>query len=117
MIDEECPPNIRSELIDKCRRSHCRTAEFKPNAPTDWRPTSVTDPRDPDGRPFSDFTAWDFIAEQLEAGARVEVMLLTKPPGKKGYVIKIPTAAGVIYIKLQLTPPGVKGRSFHYSYY
>jgi hypothetical protein len=115
MSESDCPPNIRSELAALCRRSRCRSCLFTIAAPTDWRPATVIDPRDDDGRAFSDLTAWDYVAELLENGTVVECVTLKYPPGKKAYVMKIVTNKGIIYIKLQLSKPGVLGRSFHYS--
>jgi len=115
MSESECPLNIRAELVANCRRSKRRTSAFTVNSPTDWRPMQVVDPRDPEGRGFTDSTAWEYVAELLEQNTEVEVIVLDKPAGKLGYVMKVQTPKGEIYIKLQLTPPGVKGRSFHYS--
>jgi hypothetical protein len=73
-------------------------------------------PNDEQGRCFTPLTVWDYIADCLENGTPVEVIVLDRPPGKKGYVLKIPQPdKQVLYIKLQLAPPGVLGRSFHYS--
>ncbi|MFM0185050.1 hypothetical protein PQR25_04630 [Paraburkholderia nemoris] len=117
MSDSECPSNIRSELIANCRRSKCRTSAFTPESPTKWRPTTVIDPTDAEGRAFTDSTAWEYVATLLEQNVDVEVIILTKPRGKKAFVMKVQAPQGEIYIKLQLGPPGVKGRSFHYSEY
>jgi hypothetical protein len=116
MSHADIEENIRKELLRTCCQSRCRTAEFSRNRPTKWRPTTVIDPRDDEKRYFSDNTAWEYIAELLSAGVHVEILLLDLPPGKKGYVMKIPQPDGqVLYIKLQLAAPGIVGRSFHYS--
>ena len=53
----------------------------------------------------------------LEDGHPVEVMRLDKPPGAKGYVMKIDIEPDrpKLYIKLQLGSGKIIGRSFHYS--
>lgn len=68
---------------------------------------------------FTATTAWEFIASRLEAGEEVEVINLRKPPGSKGYVMKIDLELGLpkLYVKLQLVSKKVIGRSFHYSEY
>ncbi len=54
--------------------------------------------------------------KSLEGGADVQEILLEKPPGKKGYVLKLAgQGTNVIYIKLQLGSGNVIGRSFHLS--
>jgi hypothetical protein len=111
----ECEQHVRKELSRCCRKPRGRSASFSPAAPTDWNPSRVADPRDEEGRAFSDLTVWDYVADLLDQGTPVEVITLDKPRGKTGYVMKVPSPGGVIYIKLQLSPPGVLGRSFHYS--
>jgi hypothetical protein len=67
--------------------------------------------------PFTEAGAWQFVAECLEAGEELEEVILHKPPGRLGYVMKVrvhPTH-DFIYIKLQLGAGKVIGRSFHYS--
>jgi hypothetical protein len=109
------PPNIRLELIANADVGRRRTSKFSPTRPTDWRPTTVVDPRDQEKRCFTDLTAWDFIVEILKKGCDVKVIELRQPAGKVGYEIIVPEHPN-IYIKLQLfSPPGVIGRSFHYS--
>lgn len=118
MSDAEIEGHIRAELARNCLRSRCRTAEFSRSRPTKWSPSTIIDPRDPEKRCFTDNTAWDYIAERLQALEPVEVITLDLPAGKKGYVMKIPQPDGqILYIKLQLTPPGIVGRSFHHSNY
>ena len=93
-------------------------AEFTEEAPTDWRPDSVKDPR-PE-RLFATFTkdsCWEFILEKLEEGHKIEEIELRKPLGSKGYVMKIDvgTKEPQLYVKLQIGIDKVIGRSFHYS--
>ncbi len=94
-------------------------AKFSRDRPTDWRPGQV---RNPDGMLdsyFTDISAWEYIATRLESGHPVEVVALDKPPGTKGYVMKIDieTDQPQLYIKLQLGAGQIIGRSFHYSDY
>lgn len=109
------PDNLRSELIRYAENGRRHTSKFSPDRPTDWRPTTVIDPRDSDKRCFTDMTAWDFIAAILREECEVKVVQLFKPAGKTGYEIVVPNCPH-IYIKLQLfSPPGLIGRSFHVS--
>ena len=99
------------------RRPGARITEFSRKRPTEWKPWEV---RNPGGSLDSHFTgggAWEFIATKLEEGHSVEVVELQKPPGKKGYVMKIDLDPGdqPLYVKLQLGSGKVIGRSFHYS--
>ena len=66
---------------------------------------------------FTEATAWELIASKLEADHPVEVVELQKPAGAKGYVMKIDIEPGQprLYVKLQLGPGKVIGRSFHDS--
>ena len=66
---------------------------------------------------FTDASAWEFIASQLEADCEVETIILEKPLGAKGYVMKIELASDEtpIYIRVQLRGNKIIGRSFHYS--
>ena len=76
--------------------------------------------RRPEGGFFPYFTeaaAWELIADMLERGHNVEEIELRKPPGAKGYVMKIELApdSPMLYVKLQLRSGQIVGRSFHYS--
>lgn len=104
-------------LALRCKSRRSRTSAFTQGAPTEWQPTSLRDPRDPDGGYFTPDGAWQFVAEALEAGHPIELITLTQPPGKKGFVLIVPGVAPVreIYIKLQLGSDLVIGRSFHES--
>lgn len=116
MSGEDIPENVRKDLARLCRTSKQRNSEFSRERPTRWSPGTVVDPDDENGRCFTSYRAWEYVADRLDAGDAVEVLILDQPPGKKGYVLKIPQANGqILYVKLQLFPPGVLGRSFHYS--
>ena len=107
----------RHQLAILARRRHARTSAFSRERPCDWCPNQV---RNPDGildTYFTDSTAWRLIAERLEAGEEVEVIELTQPRGARGYVMRIDLGSDLpeLYIKLQLGPGRIFGRSFHYS--
>ena len=109
--------NVRCILICFLEKGQ-RVAEFTKEAPIDWRPHSVKDPRL--GSPFATFTkdsCWEFILEKLKEGHEIEEIVLKMPPGSKGYVMKIDvgTKEPQLYVKLQIGIGKVIGRSFHYS--
>ena len=112
---EESLKNIRRDLSFRAKSKCTRNAKFTKDRPSDWRPTQVTNPKT--NEYFTEVSAWEFIVERLEEGHPIEVIPLRKPPGKKGYVIKVKTGIEpeLIYIKLQLARSVVFGRSFHYS--
>ena len=66
---------------------------------------------------FTDASAWELIASELEAGCAVETIDLTLPRGAKGYVmlIELEPNEPPVYVKVQLGARQVIGRSFHYS--
>ena len=107
----------RRQLALLARRPGARTSAFDRSAPTDWRPTEVRDPEGGFSPFFTDAAAWELIADKLEEEHEVEVVELRKPPGAKGYVMKIDLGPDVptLYVKLQLRGGQVVGRSFHYS--
>lgn len=117
MSTEDMPISLRLELARLCR-SKQRSSEFSRERPTRWSPGTVIDPDDEHSRSFTPHRAWEYIASRLEAGLLVEVIILDQPAGKKGYVMKIEQPdKQILYVKLQLCPPGILGRSFHYSAY
>ena len=108
---------IRHQLIVLSERNDARVTDWTRDRPTDWRPEQVRNPNGMLDTHFTDTSAWELIATQLRAGCVVEVVELRKPPGAKGYVLKIPIESGrpYVYIKLQLGAGKIIGRSFHYS--
>lgn len=117
MSVEDIPTSLRLELARLCR-SKQRSSEFSRERPTRWSPATVIDPDDEHGRSFTPHRAWEYIALQLDSGQPVEIIILDQPAGKKGYVLKIEQPdKQILYVKLQLCPPGILGRSFHYSVY
>jgi hypothetical protein len=117
MTEVEVSDAIRRMLAARCRSKRTRGATFSYDQPTDWKPNSLRDPREPT-QYFTEDSAWDFISQLLLGGCDVETVLLEKPPGKTGYVIIVAGCPPVsrIYIKLQLGADKVIGRSFHESY-
>jgi hypothetical protein len=112
-----CPENIRTELARNASSGRKRTTLFTSERPTDWNPLHVKDPRDSTGQLyFTQLTAWYFVVELLESGCDVQTIALDRPRGGTGYRLIVPNHPN-IYIKLELAPPGVYGRSFHYSKY
>ena len=112
-IDE----STRHQLVLLARRKHARVTEFSQASPTKWRPGEVRDPKGMLATHFTDAAAWELIASKLENGHEVETVELTKPPGATGYVMMIDLEPDYdpLYIKLQLGPGKIIGRSFHYS--
>ncbi len=109
--------STRHQLVVLARRSNARVTEFSRNRPTDWRPGKVRDPAGTLLPYFTRTSAWELIADMLEGGHDVETIELEKPPGAKGYVMKIDLEPSrpPLYVKLQLGSGKIIGRSFHYS--
>lgn len=109
MVSDE----IRKRLADLCLSRRTRTHVFSVEAPCDWRPSAVTDPRTREA--FTEDGAWDFVSNLLRSGHTVEAINLDRPAGKIGYVLKYTSECRSIsiYIKLQMMGDCVKGRSFH----
>ncbi len=105
---------IRHEAAFLASRKRARSVSFSKEAPVDWRPQTVMNPVD--GQPFTPEGAWLFIAQLLENESQpLECIDLEHPPGKKAYVMLVPTDGREIYIKFQLGSGRILGRSFHYS--
>ena len=111
----EIPPELRTEMVRRARDKRFRFVEFDTEEPCVWNPTQVLNPEC--GIPFTDLTAWHFIADQLEAGCPVSTFNLRMPSGDTGYELRFEGAAGQpgIYVKVRLHKDKIKGRSFHYT--
>lgn len=107
--------SVRKDCAGRARRKGTRTYEWTQERPSDWRPYTVRDPST--GEYFTNEGAWEFIANLLDNGHYVEIIILEKPPGKNGYVMKVELEKErpPLYIKLELGRSVVYGRSFHYS--
>jgi hypothetical protein len=115
MVDGTLPADVRRDLIRFSREVRRRKAQHTSEYPSRWHPTGITNPLT--GCVFSDAGAWDWIAEQLEAGIDAWRLVLDQPPGKIAWYFTVPTPhnSEPIYIKLQHCGDHVRGRSFHYS--
>ena len=107
----------RRQLAQFARSSRTRTTAFSPQQPIDWRPHEVRNPAGGLSPTYTDGAAWELIATRLDEGHEAEVVDLRKPPGAKGYVMKISLGHDEpdVYVKLQLRGRQIVGRSFHYS--
>jgi len=83
--------------------------------PCDWQPTTVVNPAV--GIPFTDISAWLYIADLAESGHKIESITLEQPKGETAYVMSVQLRANTpdLYIKIQLKRSRIWGRSFHYS--
>lgn len=104
-------------MIRRARDKRLRQSVWKSTEPCCWHPYRVLHPVI--GIPFTELSAWNFIADLLSAGHDVTTIALEKPPGQIGYVLKTAGYAGCpeIYIKLTLSSRYINGRSFHDSEY
>lgn len=106
--------SIRKQLILLARRPKSRIINH--GLPIDWKPGEVINPDGEFDRCFTNASAWELIANLLEADCEVEIVKLKVPPDKTGYVIKTRIEQNELYIKFQLGAGKILGRSFHYSY-
>ena len=67
----------RAELVRRARNKDTRTNTFSEKEPCEWRPRQVAQPGS--GLPFTDVSAWNFIADLLESGCEVKEVVLEKP--------------------------------------
>jgi hypothetical protein len=106
---------LRRRLIAMASSRRTRMVEFSRKAPCDWQANGITDPRTK--QPFTEDGAWDYVCHHINSGVPIEVIELSNPPGKKAYVMLLPSNQPdlLIYVKLQVVGNGVLGRSFHYS--
>jgi len=106
--------DTRKLLASLASSERTRTTLFTAARPTHWAPLEVTNPKT--GVVFTPVGAWEFIVELLREGFPIETIVLDKPPGRTGYVLKVDGSSGCkIYIKLQLGSGIIYGRSFHIS--
>ena len=115
-MSEKCLPTDaeRRMLAGRCRSRRTRTSDFTPQAPTEWQPATLRNPLRP-REYFTDDGAWSYIADSIESGCAIEIVVLALPPGKRGFVLKLKACPPIeaIYVKLQLGAKVVIGRSFH----
>jgi hypothetical protein len=109
------PEKVREELARLARKRECRIETWTPKRPTEWNPDQVISPES--GMPFTKAGAWEFVAQLLESGHPLQEVEMHQPSGEKGYVMEVDMGSNSpkLYVKLQLFPGKVIGRSFHYS--
>ena len=80
---------VRGILLTLIRR-HRPHVKWTRKAPTVWQPTTVIDPRPNQfHRNFTELTCWEYIEELLASRHEIEIVNMQKPPGSKGYVMKV----------------------------
>jgi hypothetical protein len=106
---------IRRDAAGRARRRSRRVVHFSRDCPSEWRPRSVVNPNT--GEPFTDDSAWNFLADLLDTGAELSPVTLARPYGNndRGYVVMTALDIKELYIKFQLGSCDIIGRSFHYS--
>lgn len=112
---EDCCSELKKEIARLARRKDMRFVPRSRHMPCHWQPTTVTNPAV--DIPFSDISAWHFIAQLADDGCEFEEIVLEQPRGEKAYVTSVPldTSLPNLYIKIQLKNGNIIGRSFHYS--
>ena len=106
------PESLR-QLVASCRRKDSRVLGF----PRDWNPSRIKHP-EIDGFYFTEASAWEFIADKLEAKHPYIEIVLDKPAGALALVmeIKVTPNEPLLYVKIQIGRGNKAiGRSFHYS--
>jgi hypothetical protein len=106
-------PETKRQVIANCRRAAGRVVA----KPHKWTPHQVELPYLA-GFYFSEASAWDLIADRLEANESFELIELDKPPGALALTMcfEIDPKRAHLYIKIQIGAANrVIGRSFHYS--
>jgi hypothetical protein len=106
--------HIRQTMARLARCRDQRINVWSQNAPCDWNPTQVINPETE--MPFTDSSAWNFIADLLEAGHEFTEVILAKPPGEIAYETELTLRHNLppLYIKIQYKGK-IWGRSFHNS--
>lgn len=115
MGDGTLPSGLRLDLIRFARDKRRRLVKHNDKYPSPWHPTGLTNPTTREV--FTDAGAWEWVADQLEAGVEVWSAELDHPPGKIGWYFTVPSAypPDEIYVKVQACGDHVRGRSFHPS--
>jgi hypothetical protein len=111
VVDE----SIRRQLCLLARRKECRRTGVSSPYPGKWRPWTLIDPATDE--PFTEAAAWELIAARLEGGEELTEVILENPPGRRAYSMEflLPNDPQPLYVKLQLGPGTILGRSFHPS--
>jgi hypothetical protein len=106
----ECTQEWRERVARMARDRFSRKVGQPPAFPSRWQPGSIV--RGELQLPMNDASAFELIAERLEAGDQIMACLLRRPAGEKAYVIKIQVEHQLVYIKFQVKKVFI-GRSFH----
>lgn len=116
MSENDALDIVRKKMLDLLEAGKT-ISEWSEERPTNWRPSSVTNPNPDINMPFTHRTCWDFIERLLLDKHPIKPITLKKPQGEKGYEMLFETESGPsdIYIKLQIGNGQLIGRSFHYS--
>lgn len=103
----------RARLAGLARQAKCRTSAFSQHRPCQWDPFNTLSDG---GYSYTDAGAWAALADYLESDAPIYTTSLDKPPGAWAYVLFLaPTKLWRgIYMKFEVTGPGLHGRSFHH---
>ena len=113
--DEAPSSEIRREIARLARDPRRRVVGRPPRDPNRWYPHTVYNPVT--SLQFEDWSAWELIADQIEAECEVRQTTLRCPEGRTGYelLIVVDPAARRVYAKVRLGAGQVIGRSFHYE--
>ena len=116
MSESDALDVIQKKMLDLLE-ARKNISEWSEKRPTNWRPSSVTNPNPDVNIPFTNTTCWYFIEQLLHNKHPIKEITLDKPPGKKGYMMLFETESepSDIYIKLEIANGQLIGRSFHYS--
>lgn len=106
---------LRRELAMLARRRDLRINVWSREMPLEWNPTQVIDPET--DMPFSDSSAWHYIANLLDTNYPFQELELRQPPGDVAYeaLTVLRPDLPKLYIKIQKKSGRIIGRSFHYS--
>jgi hypothetical protein len=106
-------PEERKRIAGLARNPKCRINAFSARRPCRWDPAGTLSES---GFSFTNPGAWACLADHVEGGGQVYVTELDSPPGLTALVIFLPPIGKWrgIYIKFELTHPGIYGRSFHH---
>lgn len=109
--DPQTLADIQSRALDPQRRF---VGDYKDGHNSKWSPETVIDPST--NQPFTNTSAWEFLAQQVANNHAILRVKLITPPGKEGHELKVAlNSHTTLYIKVHLTKKTIIGRSFHLS--
>lgn len=105
--------DVRRRLIRLVKQKSKQRIDSSKARPTRWNPGEVRC----EGIGLSNVAAWDTILFFLESGEPLTTLVMDKPPGTTGYIMKPIYHGQKLYIKLEIGAGDrcVYGRSFHIS--